>query len=160
MSRTLVVVAHPDDESVWCGGWLLQNPGTDVCCCGVPDKDPERLMHFFAACFLLGAHGFVVGQNCKSMNCEPAQIFAESYDDIITHNELGEYGHPMHIKLHHAMKELKKPMRVFNYGIRPGTEIDYEGKLTAIRCYISRPDVLKNQSRNFDLSRECLIRLT
>jgi len=158
VSRTLVVVAHPDDESVWCGGYLLEHPNTDVCCCGVPDKDPERLGHFFQACEILGANGFVIGQNCKSDNLEPAQMFACTYSNIITHNELGEYGHPLHIKVHYAMKELKKPMRVFNYGIRPGMPIDYETKFKAIACYTSRPQVLKNQSRRFDLSKECLIR--
>ena len=144
---------------MWCGGYLINNPGTDVCCCGIPDKDPERIGHFLQACMMLGANPFVVGQNCKSMNVAPVQIFAESYDDIITHNHLGEYGHPMHIKLHHAMKELKKTMYVFNYGLHTGEPIDYPRKLAAIACYTTRPHVLENQSRHFDLSKECLIQL-
>lgn len=162
MSRTLVVVAHADDETLWCGGWLLENPGTDVCCCSIPRNDPQRILDFFIACQALRAKGFVVGENENQglKETRVVQAVAASYDEIITHNELGEYGHPMHIRLHYAMKELKQPMRVFNYGIRPGMPINYELKVAALRRYSTRPDVLKNQSRNFDLSKEVLIRVS
>ena len=156
MSRSLVVVAHADDETLWCGGWLLENPGTHVCVCSVP-RDAQRSVDFFSACAVLGANGFIVGQLETWQNLDAAQVFAASYDDIITHNRLGEYGHRFHIKLHHAMKELNKPLRVFNYGLCPGVPIDVDTKLKALACYSTRPDVLKNQQRRFDLSRECLI---
>ena len=158
MSASLVIVAHADDETLWCGGWLLEHPFTDVCCCSVP-RDAQRSIDFFSACAVLGANGYIVGQLETYQNLDAAQVFAESYDDIITHNHLGEYGHQFHICVHHAMKELKKPMRVFNYGMRIGAPIDIDTKLYALARYSTRPNVLKNQQRRFDLSRECWIRL-
>lgn len=160
MNRSLVMVAHPDDETLWCGGYLLEHPGTHVCAASIPRNDPQRVLDFFDACTKLGAIGFFCGSKENYGNTCHAQMLAEGYDDIITHNELGEYGHKFHIKLHYAMKELKKPMRVFNYGIRPGMPVDIKKKLAALACYTTRPQVLKNvRRRNFDLSKECLIRL-
>ena len=159
MSRTLVVVAHADDETLWCGGWLLQNPGTDICVATVPRNDPRRLLDFFAACEALGGTGYVCGRKESHHDVTAAQVFADSYDDIITHNVVGEYGHKLHVKLYCAMIELKKPMRVFNYGLVSGEPIDIDAKLAALACYTTRPNVLERMTKRFDLSKECLIQL-
>lgn len=159
LNRPLVVVAHPDDESLWAGGYLIQHPGTDVLCCSIPKKDPERCIHFFEACRILGANGYFAGQlgARQRVDLKAAVLFAAHYESIITHNGQGEYGHPAHIAVHEAMKALGKPMQVFGYGMAQGEPIDYEAKLRAISCYKTRPNVLANQSKWFDLSRECLI---
>jgi hypothetical protein len=157
MNKQLVVVAHADDETLWCGGWLIEHPGTDVLCASIPRNDTQRIADFFTACKMLGANGIVCGRLESEQNVRDAQIYAQHYDTIITHNQLGEYGHKLHIKLHYAMHELNLPMRVFGYGIRPGMPIDIDKKLAALACYSTRPNMLKNQSRRFDLSRECLI---
>lgn len=158
-SRVLVAVAHPDDEALWASGYLLEHPGTDVLCCSIPKKDPERCVHFFDACRILGANGYFAGQLAfnQKIDLTAAVKFAAHYDEIITHNEKGEYGHPSHIAVHQAMKDLGKPMRVFGYGLAEGDLIDYETKLRALSCYKTRPNVFANQSKKFDLSRECLL---
>ena len=154
----LVVVAHPDDESVWCAGYLAQHPGTDVFCASTPNKDPERADHFLDACQVLKANGAICSIKSKAMNVRPAQKAAEHYQTIITHNHLGEYGHPFHVKLHHAIMELGKQTWCFNYGILEGEPINADIKRQALACYTTRPNVWRNQSKHFDLSKECLIR--
>ena len=157
LSRGIVVVAHADDETLWCGGYLIEHP-TDVLCCSIP-KDTQRAIDFFEACEVLGVNGYICGKNEKYQDVHAAKVFAASYDHIITHNHIGEYGHKFHIKVHRAMKELGLPMQVFNYGLQDGEPIDWTRKLKALSCYTTRPDVLRNQSKRFILSRECLIPL-
>lgn len=159
-TKTLVVVAHMDDETLWSGGYLMSNPGTHVLCCSVPYKDPERCIHFFEACAMLGAEGYIAGRLARAgkIDTYAAQQFAAGYDEIITHNHLGEYGHPAHIAVHLAMKELGKPMKTFGYGIITGGHlVDIEMKKRVLACYTSRPNVFENQSKQFDLSREAFI---
>lgn len=152
-------MAHPDDESVWAGGYLSRNPDTDVICCSVPHADPERCGDFFRACDVLGVRGWIVGglsQN-ERLDPEPAKNLVRRYDRIITHNRVGEYGHGAHIQLHHAMKDLGVQMWVFGYGLADGEPVNAEIKKEALSCYTTRPDVWKNQSKRFDLSRECFL---
>ena len=157
----LVVVAHPDDESLWAAGYLMDNPGTHVLCCSIPFKDPERCRDFFDACHLLGAHGFFAGQLARAgkIYTDAAVQIAYHYDSIITHNHLGEYGHPAHIAVHLAMKSLNRPMRTFGYGIvADGNPVsDFERKRAAIECYHSRPNAFANQSKKFDLTVEAFL---
>jgi len=157
VNRTLVVVAHADDETLWCGGYLIAHPGTDVLCASIPRNDPQRILDFFDACAVLTANGIVCGKNEAMQDVTAAQVYASTYERIITHNRYGEYGHKLHKKLHHAMLDLKKELLVFGYGIAVGEPIDYERKLRALSCYTTRPRVLANQQRRFDLSRECLL---
>lgn len=158
-SRVLVSTAHPDDETLWAGGYLLQNPGTHVACCCIDRRNHERTERFFVACAALKAVPFVVAGDFDmwGLDTRPISAFAASYDSIITHNEIGEYGHPAHIKLHHAMRALKKPMRVFNYGLTLGQPIDLEAKLEILKCYRD-PNLLPWLDQfKFDLGREELI---
>lgn len=161
MSRALVVVAHPDDESLWCAGYLMAHPGTDVLCCSIPKRDPERCVHFFQACGVLGANGYIAGRLASNdkIDLHAAMLFASQYDEIITHNAKGEYGHHAHIAVHHAMKSLGKPIRFFGYGFEKGEPIDLDTKMRALSCYTSRPKVYENHNRKFDLSREALLSL-
>lgn len=156
--RVLVAVAHPDDESVWAAGYLSTHPGTHVCCASVPDKDPERIGDFIKACEVLKAYPFVVGTLSSLHDFDAAVNFAQGYDTIITHNHLGEYGHAAHRTLHFALRQLDKIIYGFNYGLETGEPIDADIKRKAIACYTTRPKVWENQSKHFDLTKECLIR--
>ena len=51
MTRALVIVAHPDDETIWCGGQILENPGWEwavLSLCRGDDRD--RAPKFRRAC--------------------------------------------------------------------------------------------------------------
>jgi hypothetical protein len=157
---TLVVCCHPDDEALWCAGYLMAHPGTHVACCCIDTRKIERTYYFYKACESLGAVPFVVAGEFDmwGLDTRPIEAFASTYDRIITHNEKGEYGHPAHIKLHHAMGSLGKPMQVFNYGITLGEPIDYERKIKALECYHD-PMILpwlKNKFA-FDFAHETLL---
>lgn len=161
MSRVLVIVAHNDDEVLWAGGYLAANPMTDVLCCSVPKAKPERAVYFFDACHALGVYGFIAGGLAGNglVDVTPAMRIACQYDEIITHNHVGEYGHPAHIQVHEAMKKLCMPMRVFGFGLELGPPMPeplYQRKLEALACY-RNPKILENQSRNFNLRRETFL---
>lgn len=157
----LVVVAHPDDETLWAGGLLAANPDTHVLCCSVPRAKPERAVYFIEACAVLGVYGFVAGGLAGNglVDVEPAMKIAPLYDEIVTHNAVGEYGHPAHVQVHEAMRALGVPMRVFGFGLEAGPPMPaalYERKLAALACY-RNPKILENQSKNFDLERETFL---
>lgn len=164
--RTLVVTCHPDDETLFAMGYISRTPGVHVCCCSVPRKDPERIVDFFAVCKELGAHPIVAGalSHAGRLDVGPAAALARVYDQIVTHNPNGEYGHPAHIAVHDAMAATGKPMWVFGAGYKPtgmlaqDYPVDIERKKELLAMYRTRPDVFANQSKNFDLSVERLIK--
>jgi len=100
--RAAVVVAHPDDETLWCGGYILTHPEFDwriVTLCRA--SDPDRAPKFRRVLEQLGAVG-----DMADLDDEPDQVplpieeiletiarllAGSSYSLILTHGPKGEY---------------------------------------------------------------------
>ncbi len=99
-----LIVAHPNDETLWAGGTVLSNPSWQchiVCLCR--KGDPDRASRFFNALTALGASG-VIGEMDDGPDQTPlpaAEIQGriqrllpdKAYDLIITHNPNGQLRH-------------------------------------------------------------------
>lgn len=98
-----IVVAHPDDETLFAGGLPLRfnDRSWTIICCSIPRIDPIRAWKFQVACMILGALPKLLPfaesePNLALPHLEALGNLAE-YDTLVTHNEHGDYGH-----LHHA----------------------------------------------------------
>jgi len=143
MEKVLVIVAHPDDETIWMGGSLIKNCVIEkdwkveiISLCR--KNDAERAEKFFKVCSFLNAKGFISdlddSEDGSYKEITPEDITARlkkfingGYDIIFTHGENGEYGHKRHIEVHNAVKGLLKSgeLRVkkaffFSYAIKGG----------------------------------------
>src|SRR5665647_591278 len=97
-----VIVAHPDDETLWAGGTILSHPNHKwfiVCLCRA--SDTERAARFSNALILLKAQG-VMGDlddgpnqhllDEKELENEILRLLPNTpFDLIITHDSSGEY---------------------------------------------------------------------
>lgn len=149
--KRVVIVAHPDDETLWAGGLLIRNPGDwTIICCTIPRADPIRAVKFHEACKILGAEGQVFPQQEPPAN-EPItwldEIDLSPFDHIVTHNAAGEYGHCQHksVNRHVVRKYGKKHITTFGH-TSPAvgtcgahkielTEFESARKLKALKCY-------------------------
>jgi len=97
-----IVVAHPDDETLWAGGTILEHPLNDwfiVCLCRASDKD--RAKRFKNALIVLKAKG-IMGDLDDGPNQHPLdeklveneilRLLPDTHFDLIlTHDSAGEY---------------------------------------------------------------------
>jgi len=129
-----VIVAHPDDETLWTGGMLLSQPAWHwfvlSLCRG---SDPDRSPRFFNALKVLGAEGKMCDLNdgpeqvpLRENKIEDAileTLPASRFDLIVTHSPVGEYTrHRRHeevgeaiIRLWHSGKLQTSELRIFAY---------------------------------------------
>ncbi len=115
--EVLVIVAHPDDETIWMGGTLLQNRWdvTIISLCRKDDRD--RAQRFMKACENYKARCFMSDLEDDDLNDITIREVIEriksliqktKYDYIFTHGENGEYRHKRHIDVHRAVKFMIK----------------------------------------------------
>ena len=129
-----VIVAHPDDETLWAGGTILSLPSWQwfiICLCRGSDKD--RAPRFYKALKILKSKGIMGdlddGPEQKHLDEKKVehaimQLLPPTYFDlIISHNPSGEYTrHIRHeevskavIKLWHAGKISTNELWTFAY---------------------------------------------
>jgi hypothetical protein len=104
MPTAAIIVAHPDDEILWCGGFLLTHRAWDwsiaTLCRG---SDPDRAPRFHRVMSYLKAHG-TMGDLDDSPEQPPLSNDAlcstilgslpeQAYDLVLTHGPRGEYTH-------------------------------------------------------------------
>jgi LmbE family N-acetylglucosaminyl deacetylase len=132
--RAVVIVAHPDDETIWMGGFILDNPDynwTILSLCRASDSD--RAPKFKRVADHYGATGIIEDADdedkldyygkVKEIERIITKHFAKQEIDLLfTHGKNGEYGHKGHTATHEAITNLLKTKKItakkilcFNY---------------------------------------------
>jgi len=133
-ARALVIVAHPDDETIWLGGTLARFPQvnwTIMALCRASDRD--RAPKFKKICAHFGARAIITDLEDEGrLNIKQSlvpikklivgRLKNKPFDYLFTHGLTGEYGHERHIAVHLAIKQLvvgnflrAKEVLFFNY---------------------------------------------
>jgi len=129
-----VIVAHPDDETLWAGGTILSHPSWKCfIVCLSRKSDTERAVKFYKALQVLNSEGIMGdlddGPDQMTWDDNKLQFAildllpARHYDLVISHNPSGEYTrHRRHeevskavINLWHAGKIPANELRTFAY---------------------------------------------
>lgn len=140
-----VVVAHPDDETLWAGSLLAEHPGTLVICCSIPRRDPERVECFYEAMATLNCIPILL-EVVEPLPTEPMVTLADyppldkllNLTWVVTHNKDGEYGHLHHQSIsEHVCRTVSVPVYTFGHGDpAPGYYVPYNPlKLAALKKY-------------------------
>jgi LmbE family N-acetylglucosaminyl deacetylase len=119
-----LIVAHPDDETIWAGGLILGNPEwewTVLSLCRADDAD--RAPKFRRVCERLGVTGLIsdLDDSASLQPVDPpadvgerilSHLPAGPWDLCVTHGANGEYGHLRHKEVHAAVLHLAGEGRI------------------------------------------------
>ena len=103
----IVIVAHPDDETLWAGKTIAEHPRTGVLCL-TNRGNASRRRAFHGAIRALGAVGVILDVPDRRADLPTAEddlLIVSALDFVLrprrpfvllTHGPEGEYGHPLH----------------------------------------------------------------
>lgn len=120
----VVIVAHPDDETLWCGGTMLLNPNYNwfvACLCR--KYDPDRALKFKKALIAFNAMGIMgnlddgpeqLPLDDKTVKDAILKLLPDkNFDLILTHSPFGEYTrHLRHEEIGRAVMDLWSEQKI------------------------------------------------
>lgn len=120
----LLLVAHPDDETIFFGGIVQQNPKSFHIVCvtdgNADGRGSERKKEFEKACVLLGADSFemwdfpdIYEQRLDQGSLQTKIKTLGAFDEVFTHCPYGEYGHPHHQDVSRAVFDVFPEQKIF-----------------------------------------------
>ena len=137
--ESLMIVAHPDDETIWGGSHLINGNYTVLCITNGNNK--KRKKEFMKVMEKTHSKGIILsfpdktkGKRDNWKSCKKdiqreikKEIDSKDWGKIVTHNPDGEYGQKNKAKLENEKKLSKK---------------DYDKKLDIIQLYSSQSKVM------------------
>lgn len=111
----LLLVAHPDDESIFAGNLLLNERGWEVICL-TNKQNKVRSLEFKKAMDFCNINDYYIFNYADTLNATFPDstidniqhiVNNNNYKKILSHNDLGEYGHSLHISLNKILKQIK-----------------------------------------------------
>ncbi|MBN2195193.1 MAG: hypothetical protein JW751_20415 [Polyangiaceae bacterium] len=142
-ARVVVLIAHPDDETLWAGGTLLMHPGWTTfvgCLCRASDGD--RAPRFVQALACLGAQGGMADLDDGPAPQAPLDtrelhttllslLPGGQIDILVTHELFGEYArHLRHEEVSRSVLEMwasggivSRELWLFAYADAEGTQL-------------------------------------
>lgn len=113
----LMIVAHPDDETLWGYKYLQNNPRSWKVICLTCAKNKTRVNEFKTIMDKIGILNYEIWDHDNSIFAKKLDpqcldnikksITKNDYKLIVTHNRYGEYGNLQHMSVHQALKKLK-----------------------------------------------------
>ncbi|MCK4553894.1 PIG-L family deacetylase [Candidatus Parcubacteria bacterium] len=133
--RALIIVAHPDDETIWMNGFILKHPQIDWTIFSLcRASDPDRAPKFKRVCKHYGAKAIITDlEDDDKLSLKQTLLIIKKlitknvsnkkFNYIFTHGSNGEYGHPRHLGVHQAVKQLIKeknlqPQAIFYFNYK------------------------------------------
>ena len=116
MIDKLMITAHPDDEALFGGAELLSYPKEYKVIVVDEYHDKIRRKEFKASMKFIGIKeyehwtGYKGGEDYhrEKLIYELLRVLREkNWKKVVTHNKLGEYGHPRHRALHDILNHLR-----------------------------------------------------
>ena len=116
MIDKLMITAHPDDEALFGGAELLTHPKEYKVIAVDEAHNHERKGEFKASMAFIGIEeyehwtGYKGGEDYhrEKLIYELLRVLRErDWIKVVTHNKIGEYGHPRHRALHEILNHLR-----------------------------------------------------
>jgi LmbE family N-acetylglucosaminyl deacetylase len=144
-----MIVAHPDDESLFGGAQLLMGGWKVVCVTNgnnqVRRSEFESVMRITNSEFEIWNYSdSFCGLDGPSLVTDISRVIDEcGWEKILTHNEQGEYRHKHHLQIHKIVKSFNENASFFSFD-EPLPEEIWQRKLGLIEQYKSQSHVCKD----------------
>jgi len=147
----LMIIAHPDDELIFGGAELIKyGPSYKVVLVTTPEED-SRIEEFNKVMTELGVCSWEV-KNYEDTLYPTHQTFSDidliinsrKWDKIVTHNPVGEYGHPQHKLIFDRVKSLTDDFYVFSKSPQQLPEDILCRKLELLKFYQSEQAIIQH----------------
>ncbi len=164
-NASLMIVAHPDDETIWGANHLLKGNYTVLCITNGDNKN--RKAEFEKAMIKTHSKGIILtypdktnGKRNQWKTCKK-EIDSKDWNQIVTHNPNGEYGHIHHkmisqfvTKILQKEDKMNRLMYFGQYTSRKNkqelkkekqmSKKEYKEKMQVIKVYTSQKKVMKH----------------
>ena len=157
----LMIIAHPDDEVIFGGQALLEERGWRVVCL-TNGRNKIRLNEIESAMHKCGVVDFIfhdlrdrleitLDHNSLS-EILSEEINSKEWKKIVTHNNIGEYGHPHHYQIHNEVKKIVPSLDnlwVFDKGKEKidSDILDKKNKILS-EIYVSQEEIISQIREN------------